>query len=295
MIKTILLTLFIGWSLCSLYAQSYHPLPISNASWSDVRIKQGECDGPNYCKDAYFFAGDTLIQSMSYHRLYRSNGTNIFYAGALREENKKVYYRNYNCSNTIVLYDFGLQVGDTFNLPTFLCDYSAGWSTAVTKIDSVMLENMTYRKRFHFDWGYQWIEGVGSPAGLLYPYYLGWACMCNVYSVCVRHNGEILYLDETFLPCFNFMVSEDELFVTTPHLNVFPNPAFSSSEVHIESSDENLKRIDIYNTQGYLIQSISEIESNRLTLPTKNLDSGLYLLRIYFENQVIHKKIILNH
>ncbi|XOV69279.1 MAG: hypothetical protein ACFHU9_08845 [Fluviicola sp.] len=68
-----------------------------------------------------------------------------------------------------LMYDFGLQVGDTFHLTT-------SDSIALISIDSVLIEGDYYR-RFNFDplttvvgGNYYWIEGIGSKFGF-FPYF----------------------------------------------------------------------------------------------------------------------------
>ncbi|WP_460218577.1 family 16 glycosylhydrolase [Psychroserpens sp. MEBiC05023] len=70
--------------------------------------------------------------------------------------------------------------------------------------------------------------------------------------------------------------------------SVFPNP--TSDRIQIEST-KPIDRIELYNVLGKLIQHYS---ANANQLIVTDLESGLYVLKIYSEGQVASKKIVVN-
>jgi hypothetical protein len=74
-------------------------------------------------------------------------------------------------------------------------------------------------------------------------------------------------------------------------LTVFPNP--TKSFITIQS--QKMKRIEIINIQGKIISKVSVLNPNSVKIPLDNYLSGLYLVKIvYNDKSVRFKKIIKN-
>ena len=169
----------------SAMSQEYRPLLSDGKSWVEYR---GE-PVYEYNYESYL-SGDTVINGKKYFKLYRrgfsrqydSNGWytaaawNGDYATALREEDRRVY----NSSGRL-LYDFNLAVGDVVEL-------EKNKVTTVIAIDSVWVGTHRYRRLRvnERDVSYgpnntgvegDWIEGIGSTAGLLRS--SGWTTLGN--------------------------------------------------------------------------------------------------------------------
>ncbi len=127
-------------------------------------------------------------------------------AGAVREEDKRVYYRMYwqqSYQNEVLLYDFNLTVGDTV---------SVGWSDyrLIVLEESQVQVNGTMRRQLglamYFDDGTTgeveeyWIEGVGSTYGFLNSGYEGWVG-AFVHLLCYHENGNLIWDNEAFDDC----------------------------------------------------------------------------------------------
>lgn len=83
----------------------------------------------------------------------------------------------------------------------------------------------------------------------------------------------------------NTTASAEDFF--SQKFSVYPNP--SSNLVHIKS-DENIDKIEVYSTLG---KSVLTAKSNFSNIDVSNLKSGLYLLKIYVDDKVASKKIII--
>ncbi len=117
---------------------------------------------------------DTTINGEAYRRL-----NSPLINGALRDDTRKVWFFPFDQYVTdlldtvpVLLYDFNLQVGDSFPIPRF----PGSWAHVIAR-DSVQLLNGIYRNRIRFepmqapDWLFtsnEWIEGVGDPGYLLW-------------------------------------------------------------------------------------------------------------------------------
>ncbi len=73
-------------------------------------------------------------------------------------------------------------------------------------------------------------------------------------------------------------------------ITLYPNPA--NNEITIQTIGQNSKIISlaIYNTQGVMLRSISNINEPVFTLPIESLNSGMYILKAETNGAVTHKK-----
>ena len=198
--KQLIIILLISFSL---NAQTHEiPFPDSNAVWLQVKTKlYPPGNGPDeYCPFMIYSYDQSFDNGETYYNVYARThlqGTEYLFdwvwqgfpighqIGRFRVDSLKVYYQriqhstiscfegptytgySYDQSNPydeFLMYDFGLQVGDTFNLTT-------QYQVVLNSIDSVFIEGNYYR-RFNFDQvslfsaiNYYWIEGIGSNFG----------------------------------------------------------------------------------------------------------------------------------
>lgn len=98
--------------------------------------------------------GDTAINEVTYKKLYEGST----YVGALREDGDKVYYRENNC-NEVCLYDFSLNVGDSFTD----AGGSGNW-TVVSKENKEYFgqERVTLVLNSENGSNTEWVRGIGS-------------------------------------------------------------------------------------------------------------------------------------
>jgi endonuclease I len=75
-------------------------------------------------------------------------------------------------------------------------------------------------------------------------------------------------------------------------ISVYPNPT-NNSKININSSI-TLDEIDLININGQLIQQIKNPLFNNDSYSLENLQKGFYFLKLYSNNQLITKKIIVN-
>jgi hypothetical protein len=269
-------------------AQHYVPFPDSNACWNEVFT---DVDSPNYYY-TYYIKGDTVIDSLSFHKLYSIDDTrDIKYLGGYRESNKKIYYLDGGCSDDMLLYNFNFTTGDSINISCSFCDTTTPYTfIKVISVDSVLIEDMTYRKRINFSYGISWIEGIGSVTGLLYPELMCPACMCNIYLVCFRQNDSTLYFDSSDT-CFSYVTSINELKSNNDLITIFPNPAFS--EILVIGNQSTVSGIEIYNMLGEKVyQSLVTGHYSPVTIDVSALQAGMYFMEVKSEKGVTVKKFI---
>jgi len=210
--KKIYFSFLIFLSYCS-FGQNYHKFPVSNAIWSELHTWDDGFKNKHY---QYGIFGDTIINTLLFHKLYIENNSvpdtimtinNSSLIGAIREDSlKKIYFYNISCSSVPTdsiykLYDFSLNVGDTikFNNHTYSFPYSY---FVVDSIASVMVDKQ-YRKQYFFsESDDSWIEGIGSIRSLLstitpYP-----TCYCVYEMICYKNNDTIFYVNPNYNNCY---------------------------------------------------------------------------------------------
>lgn len=265
-----------------LFAQTYIPLPDTNAKWVTVLYVSPNC--MNYgCPYSYTFNGDTLINTIVYKKLLSTSS----YSGAIRQDTntQRVYYVPKNYSNEYLLYDFSINVGDTI---TSYVDPGVivPCHNTVFSIDSIYIGNK-YRKRLRLSsdcWIGSWIEGVGSEAGLLEP----WAGGPASYQLwCFEYNGKVLYPlpDTIYSSCDSTLLFVNEQNILNQRVvNISPNPF--SNEAIIFLNQPFLKQtfsITVFSLLGKEIIKIKLI-SSETKIERGHLPSGIYFYKVQNEN-----------
>ncbi len=81
---------------------------------------------------------------------------------------------------------------------------------------------------------------------------------------------------------------EDNTFVEK--INLYPNPTFGICNIALASTYDNIKLL-IYDSTGKIIKQESYHNTDRLQVNTQNYTSGMYLLRIIFDNKNVDLKL----
>ena len=119
----------------------------------------------------------------------------------LREEDNKIFLYSQSLNKDIVLYDFTLEVGDS--LPAYIKDFDGTMysddTLVVTDISSVTLLDGKEYKKWTFDNGMEYVEGIGMYGGHRNGNFFGLIqeivvpCHIGTHLVCVSKNNKLLY------------------------------------------------------------------------------------------------------
>jgi hypothetical protein len=297
--------LFIVFNACS--QQHEIPFPDSNAVWIQHRAQPVGVP-PNYTYDhCYYkvFSHDTThLNGEVYNNLYFDYYYDPIYnfevlwedvymyqhIGLFRTDSLKVFYKPVTSSITypcfignpfddtdpdaeFLLYDFGLNIGDTFNV-------QIDQQIVLETIDSVEI-NGTYYRKFNFDqinWYsggyYHWIEGIGSQLGF-FPYFDGFENYLGFE--CFHEDPDSTWINPSFsysqyLNGCDFVGLDEIQNYTT---KIYPNPA--SDYVKIELV--NPSKITIMNLWGQNLIEVKGSEGvNQINIA--HLAKGLYFIQI---------------
>ena len=249
----------------------------------------------------YGLKGDTIISNILYHQLRVNGGslgsinpeidfnpaTSLYFGGNREDSLKRIYFRKATDTTEIVLYDFGLAVGDTFCFRSQPCGTNCH---PVVAIDSIQVGN-SYRKQFHFSFNGQeekWIEGIGS----IHETWDGsWCFAGNIEWTlnCFKEKQIPLYG-----PC-NYPVfveeSKAQCKVTSVH-----NPANRLVEINLQSCKVDYTNlvVSIFDGLGKLVKEQSASPSSVLIpISTQDLLPGIYFVRLSNHEQLLSTQKIL--
>lgn len=249
-------------------------------------------------KNQYFIRGDTVINNLSYKKLYKtaydSIISNPYYVGGMREtDSGRVYFlRDHNFyfdfaigvldSSEVLLYDYSLQQGDTFFL-----DAQGGWgydSTLTVDFTDTILVDGTWRKRIVFNNGSffgelrTWIEGIGSQKGLFFPYMFEFENWCQL--VCYEDKFTHWVHPDSVYYCYtgNPIVGlEDRLPLKDQgQISIYPNPGSSILFIKTSLPINDIKEILIYDMHSRKLKQ----QAFNSFVEISDLLQGMYILEL---------------
>jgi hypothetical protein len=196
-------------------------------------------------KTKYFIHEDTLINSLSYYKLYKSGYAmydmpfwyNDIYVGAIREADNEIYFIKKNRTTETWLYDFNMDVGDTIKA-------AVATGETILSIDTLP----GGRRIFNYDLdryttGFL-VEGIGSNGGLLssgtsfIPLHSG---QCACFLICYAENGDLVYQNTTGLE------SNCEIVNTAHRYTIHP-----TAKWRVDREIDNDTRVDYARYQYYI-------------------------------------------
>ena len=236
------------------------------------------------------FEGYTTIGENEYMNVYQkdTSTTNEYeLIGYMREEdNGKVYF--YDNDKEYLLYDFGMEVGDSIKIYWQQC-YEC---ETYIRLDSITEEEIggAIRKCYHTSsnefgfWGAPvvWVEGIGSLDGLFYPESMTAPGGYITTLLCYKEKGELVYMNEEFDDCIiGNTLSEEEVMTGTSISKVYPNPGENILNIRTALPEG---RIEVYDILGKVVYK-QDITEEVTKIPTEGWAKGMYLWRVYSEGK----------
>ena len=230
---------------------------------------------------SYMFApleqGGELLNTYFSKRYTYSNGDTVFYLVN---------------DNFHILYNFGAQVGDSWELGVDTNDFSCGRSfvevTSIgsTEINGQMHEYIQVTTVPNSSVGF---EGkIYKRFGVIGDYLFPTPRNCNPDIIIDFYMYNFTCFQDDSFPLYN--VTDKDcgymLSVGIPKLDnaqgivsVYPNPASDVLKLNVLKQNYTLKNVEITDMQGRLLKNINQSE-----IKISDLPKGLYLLQIEFEN-----------
>jgi hypothetical protein len=306
--KTFLLVAIIILGItASVSGQIVKPFPDSTGAW---RIVGGSLsswpDPPIPFTFRYFINGDTIVNGVSYAKLYKGS-SNLFdttfnnysegLKGLFRVVGDQVYYKHTDTADFLIpfdtsevlLYDFSLNVGDTIKY------YRHGVVVAasrVTSVDTVVINGEPLR-RWNFMGGGQyllqqfWIEGIGSDLGF-FPYHEKFEG--GLHLACFHQAGEdypVQLYGASSCETVDIMRPEFK-----PEFRLFPNPSKGTFVIEPAGYSGEAVQIAICNTAGMLLRTL-ETHDTSISIDLSDQPDGVFILHFITGQTHTTKKLVL--
>lgn len=315
-----LFTLIIMTFSLATIAQSYMPIPESNATWIQGAFLYSSLGHEHVTiTQPLTFGPDSTILGLDYHGLtghqivewidgwgsqqnyqtgqYSIPSDTLF----VRQDvaTKKVFAWHQN--RDTLLYDFDLTIGQVYPETMTNLNYP---NLLVMGQDSVLLLDGMYHKRWALgtepaDSGYiTLIEGVGANVGFSLPLYPLFEQTGAI--LCFKDNSNQVYenwgVNALIAPKYSELcemnVSTEELELHENSLKIWPNP---TSSMLFVSHDFGVSSIHIVDMQGRIMLEENNPTDETFSVNIENLNAGSYLLYVksqeginYVRNVTVH-------
>jgi len=269
--KYILLIVLVMTS-SSVFSQQYMPFPKDSTSWI-VRSTDFNNYMGNTWLDRFFVEGDTIIDGRTFIELFTERDYNIQSVGFLFQDStyEKLYLeKNNNYKDSLLVYDLGLEVGQSVEFLNF-------YQCEVREIDTIMVGGLS-RKRIVLDYNYDgdihFIEGIGTNLGFNPSDYLS---TLNSEVLCCKIGEETVYpLDDLNNKCELYTSLYQDTF--EKESLVYPNPFTENLIIQPNLLGSNILTIKLFNVLGELKYSKPVNFSEEIEINTSNFNSGVYFL-----------------
>jgi len=307
---------FISACFCSeSRAQAYIPFPSDSTTWVVSKFCNTPCDPFSDNQPQQVVQnGDTIKNGIGYHKLYSvftGTGSPTFHC-MYREFSKRIYIKYPlgsifgNDTSEFVLYDFNINVGDTFTIKTPTNTTNPLPNPAKMKLNSITSGTVSYamgtRKIYNFSSATStlpslilsivWYEGIGANQGLLYNLaFRSWPITVSPpypYS----YNLNCFYKSNSFVPNFSCVITN--VMNSKPDVNrieLFPNP-YNNIVTFRNNSFEMCKLIELYDELGRKLFKTENHEKEQ-GFDFGFLNSGIYFFKATFvDGKTINLKLI---
>ncbi|MCF8346418.1 MAG: hypothetical protein K9G38_04335 [Bacteroidales bacterium] len=252
-----------------------------NGLWSNTWI--GTEHGDNYHSYFIKFEGDTTINDKSYKIIWKSDDIlhQFWYRyGAIREDStKKIYtFNTHNQSGEQLLYDFGIQIGDS------LSSLSGPYYIHLCDIRELTFEYTTDTFNY-YDFSYwsdcnsidiTWIEGVGSLGGIFNGLTELYQTGSYQYLTCYFEDDILKYYNPIFDTCFpqGFPIGISHKKSENQSIRIFVN----QDQIKADFKELNTinARFNLYCLNGTILYTYPLNGENQVII-SKRLPPGIYL------------------
>lgn len=229
---------------------------------------------PNTSSYSVRIGEDTLVNSVLYNKLYYTHDTlntnwAFSYSYVREDTTKKVFYKDGN-ANEVLLYDFNLDINDTFPIESTCI-------LQVIDIDTVVLNNGEQRRRkrlvnkFYPEDGDQyWIDGIGSNFGVISHFGYCYTDYPDGF-LCFYGNNELLF-PESPPSCF---ITEIDKLPVSDQIHIYPNPL--QHRLNIEDPGAHYMDYSLYNGFGELLDW-GKLTGVHTQIECSTIPTGFYVL-----------------
>lgn len=265
-------------------AQAYTALVDSNAIWSDFYASGYPPNYTSMVSTWIRFSGDTVINSKHYTRIFKSlDLQHLTWTedGYIREDSIGRVYGIIGGSGTEeLMYDFSLEVGDTFD------------SYSVTNVSFISI-NGSMRKQIHFFATPEiWIEGLGCTTGVL-NFRPAFIVGGDYDLLCYYYNDSLVYNSQIYPQCY-YSIYNGQQFLDAVRPEIFPNPVSSTLHIRFNKPVLNEMAMKVFDINGCLVYSANmQPHFSIYNKDMSSFSSGLYFLQLVSLDHISSHKIMI--
>lgn len=277
----------------------YTPFPEDGAVWHVAYTEPNEVGVMHY---QYSYEGDTTINNLFYHKLslkiecicFGESVSDEGIVGFIRQDSvdKKVYYYPKNGIQEYVLYDFDLELGDTY--PETYTNQAVDPGVTVVAIDSMLTGN-GFRRVFVFGGTFdslKLIEGIGATTGLLSPVI---TCFESCWWLsCFQVNSEPQYSSQNIYANVNMCipVGIENRPQQASSISLSANLVARGEAVTVTNNSGRRMVISVFDLQGRKNLEIDEASYNG-DITTAALSKGIYIVNIRTNQSLFIAKLFI--
>ncbi len=281
--------LILALLICNLANSQFLSMLSEEHTWSvDVNCSNFG-DDPWTRTDDISVSGATVINGKTYKTVSNNHISEI--DCLVREENGVVYRYIESINDEVVMYDFTLEVGDSFTFLNYdmYCSIYGGVPIIDTSAQVVFVNTQFIagenRKviefEFFFDSEEIWIEGIGSVRGFD-PVGVIWDIIDFTELVCFT-NSVNTYFFNGASSCDNTTLSLEDNSVA--RIVLLPNPVRNHSILKLPVG-ALIDKIMIVDINGRIIKE-EVIGKDYYSIHNMDYSSGLYFYRVFSENKIL--------
>ena len=292
--------------LCTVFAnaQTYQPLPDSNAVWL---IKYDDGFGGYGWQNYYtpINQEDTIINAKTYSKIYKESG-GIFYTGAFRSDTLgKTFFVPKDSSQEYLLQDMSKNTGDSvynvyYGVPNWN-NYQINFyvdSVDYITIGPYLLKRMFLRPAANSAplicgngcmFPLVWIEKIGSLGGGFYNGIIGGLAYswlnCMSYNDTIYYNNSSPGQDPNTLDFYTYgycggPLGLNESAQIYEGIALSPNPISNESNLKLNDEEDLINQVEIYNSLGEKIKENRNINNVKFQIKENEFSSGIYIVKI---------------
>ena len=266
--------------LCGSVAWGQETPDSQNRQWNIVEYTLG-----HYTNSVISTGSDTTINETLASRLYENDN----YVGAYFTKDDKCFFED-SLGNTTLLYDYGLQPGDTaFWIPILDAFWDEEQYLIVDSISTAQVNGEGKKVLFFKPLSdglfkfirESWIEDVGSVHGFLYPTHfrlLEAEAQQKCDLTCFFLNGSLAWMNPNYTECGGTSITEYE----KEGVLLYPNPALDMLNIVLPERVISEKiYCDIFDIQGNLVKKDVISCDTKKQIDISTLPVGQYIIHCY--------------
>ncbi len=240
---------------------------------------------PTYSVRSYHYAGDSILNGISYHQLYDNA---VIKVGLLRKDSaERILFVPADSTEEFLLYDFSAEVGDTLQVWSSSL-YCYGINEVVVTLTDTVVDGGIELYQVYLDYS-KWIKGVGSSEGPIEPLY-ELSLSDRNFLQCLTVNSIPVY--PVVSPnCSNVGVTA----INTPFnpILIYPNPASNVFNIDfpVQMKFFSLKVMD---ASGKTIM-MKDIDGLHESIDLEREPDGLYFIEFISKENTYFQKIFKQH